>query len=256
MDHQNIARVLDAGITSDGRPYFAMELVKGVPITDMLLAQRYWEDANIAPLRELLDRHRHRNNLKGFEWDYWNRRTHSSLLTLNGHTDRVVSVSFSPDGKQIVSGSADRTAQLWNAETGREQLTLKGHTDTVVSVSFSPDGKRIASGRYDGTVKVWEARPWTAEQRAARQLRRAITPGHVISGKVIFGRTLRGNENIVSNRCAPYRRCKNGSAVLPTPFCYVVLNAGYSTASEYTWHSGNAALSSANPASVTSVPSM
>ncbi len=34
MDHQNIARVLDAGITSDGRPYFAMELVKGMPITE------------------------------------------------------------------------------------------------------------------------------------------------------------------------------------------------------------------------------
>ncbi|MEM6472818.1 MAG: protein kinase [Planctomycetota bacterium] len=34
MDHQNIAKVLDAGVTSDGRPYFAMELVKGVPITE------------------------------------------------------------------------------------------------------------------------------------------------------------------------------------------------------------------------------
>ncbi|MEM7473670.1 MAG: protein kinase [Planctomycetota bacterium] len=34
MDHQNIAKVLDAGITEDGRPYFAMELVKGVPITE------------------------------------------------------------------------------------------------------------------------------------------------------------------------------------------------------------------------------
>ena len=34
MDHQNIAKVLDAGVTEDGRPYFAMELVKGVPITE------------------------------------------------------------------------------------------------------------------------------------------------------------------------------------------------------------------------------
>lgn len=34
MDHQNIARVLDAGITDDGLPYFAMELVKGIPLTD------------------------------------------------------------------------------------------------------------------------------------------------------------------------------------------------------------------------------
>lgn len=34
MDHPNIAKVLDAGVTEDGRPYFAMELVKGVPITE------------------------------------------------------------------------------------------------------------------------------------------------------------------------------------------------------------------------------
>src|SRR5205823_4729905 len=34
MDHPNIAKVLDAGTTASGRPFFVMELVKGVPITD------------------------------------------------------------------------------------------------------------------------------------------------------------------------------------------------------------------------------
>jgi eukaryotic-like serine/threonine-protein kinase len=34
MDHPNIAKVLDAGATESGRPYFVMELVKGVPITE------------------------------------------------------------------------------------------------------------------------------------------------------------------------------------------------------------------------------
>src|SRR4051794_28791394 len=34
MDHPNIARVLEAGATESGRPYFVMELVKGVPITE------------------------------------------------------------------------------------------------------------------------------------------------------------------------------------------------------------------------------
>ena len=36
MDHPNIAKVLDAGTTDTGRPYFVMELVKGVPITEVL----------------------------------------------------------------------------------------------------------------------------------------------------------------------------------------------------------------------------
>jgi serine/threonine protein kinase/tetratricopeptide (TPR) repeat protein len=48
MDHQNIARVLDAGATSTGRPYFAMELVRGVPITDYC-------DQNRLAVRERLE---------------------------------------------------------------------------------------------------------------------------------------------------------------------------------------------------------
>jgi WD40 repeat protein len=65
-------------------------------------------------------------------------------------------VSFSPDGKRIVSGSSDNTLKVWDAQTGQETLTLKGHYDRVLSVSFSPDGKRIVSGSYDKTLKVWD----------------------------------------------------------------------------------------------------
>ena len=43
MDHPNIARVLDAGTTDAGRPYFVMELVKGVPITE------YCDEAQLSP---------------------------------------------------------------------------------------------------------------------------------------------------------------------------------------------------------------
>ena len=77
-------------------------------------------------------------------------------LTLKGHLSRVTSVSFSPDGKRIVSGSWDETLKIWDVKTGQEMLTLKGHSDRVKSVSFSPDGKRIVSGSRDGTVKVWD----------------------------------------------------------------------------------------------------
>src|SRR5262249_51105903 len=40
MDHPNIAKVLDAGLTADGRPFFVMDLVKGVPITEFCDARR------------------------------------------------------------------------------------------------------------------------------------------------------------------------------------------------------------------------
>ncbi|CAG8976165.1 hypothetical protein HYALB_00010035 [Hymenoscyphus albidus] len=86
---------------------------------------------------------------------YWN----AMLQTLEGHTDWVSSVAFSPDGKQIVSGSGDRTVRRWDAATGQQLLpALEGHTDWVItSVAFSPDGKQIVSGSWDRTVRRWDA---------------------------------------------------------------------------------------------------
>jgi WD40 repeat protein len=58
----------------------------------------------------------------------------------------VSSIAFSPDGKQIVSGSWDKTVRRWDAATGEQLLlALEGHTDRVSSVAFSPDGKHIST---------------------------------------------------------------------------------------------------------------
>jgi WD40 repeat protein len=77
-------------------------------------------------------------------------------LTLKVHSEIVLSVSFSPDGKRIVSGGWDKTVKVWDAQAGQETLTLKGHAVEVSSVCFSPDGNRIVSGSYDKTLKVWD----------------------------------------------------------------------------------------------------
>ncbi|HEY9819629.1 MAG TPA: CHAT domain-containing protein, partial [Candidatus Sericytochromatia bacterium] len=76
--------------------------------------------------------------------------------TLGGHTKSVNSVSFSPDGKLLASGSADNTVKLWDTTTGTEIKTLIGHTNPVFAVSFSPNGKLLASGSFDKTVKLWD----------------------------------------------------------------------------------------------------
>jgi formylglycine-generating enzyme required for sulfatase activity len=80
-----------------------------------------------------------------------------TIVILKGHSEEVISVAFSPDGKQIVSGSRDATAKVWDAETGQLSLTLTGHAHIVESVAFSPDGKRIVSGSFDKAMKVWDA---------------------------------------------------------------------------------------------------
>ena len=67
------------------------------------------------------------------------------------------SAAFSPDGKRIVSASADNTVRIWDVETGKEIRKFEKHTDQVNSAAFSPDGKRIVSASDDKTVRIWNA---------------------------------------------------------------------------------------------------
>ena len=72
---------------------------------------------------------------------------------LQGHTDLVNSVAFSPDGRHIVSGSLDQTIQVWDAQTGGQVGNpFQGHTESVNSVAFSPDGRHIVSGSLNQTI--------------------------------------------------------------------------------------------------------
>ncbi|WP_421656040.1 TIR domain-containing protein [Leptothermofonsia sp. ETS-13] len=73
---------------------------------------------------------------------------------LEGHTNRLQSVNFSPDGQLIASASADNTAILWN-RNGQLVKRLTGHQNFVYDVKFSPDGKNIATAASDKTVKIW-----------------------------------------------------------------------------------------------------
>ena len=96
----------------------------------------------------------------GYSYDgdiaLWDAATGQHLKTLSGHTNYVLSVAFSPDGKTLASGSSDNTIRLWDAVTGQHLKTLSGHSENVLSVAFSQDGKILASGSSDNTIRLWE----------------------------------------------------------------------------------------------------
>jgi guanine nucleotide-binding protein subunit beta-2-like 1 protein len=75
------------------------------------------------------------------------------------HTKDVLSVAFSVDNRQIVSGSRDKTIKLWNT-LGECKFTVSegAHTDWVSCVRFSPNVQTptIFSASWDKTVKVWD----------------------------------------------------------------------------------------------------
>ncbi len=87
----------------------------------------------------------------------WEADSGRLVAELKGHQDRVLSASYSPDGRRIVTASLDNTARVWEADSGRLVAELKGHQGSVVSASYSPDGRRIVTASEDKTARVWEA---------------------------------------------------------------------------------------------------
>ncbi|WP_162918413.1 caspase family protein [Taklimakanibacter deserti] len=75
--------------------------------------------------------------------------------TAEGHYGPVYSVTFSPDGRHVLSGGGDGEVILWDIASAKPVQTFRGHMGPVNGVAFS--GERIFSGGGDTTIREWRA---------------------------------------------------------------------------------------------------
>ena len=89
------------------------------------LMQPAWDTGQVGRLRTLLAETEAYPD-RGFEWYYWQRLCHLDQHTLIGHRSDVISVSWSPDGTRLATGSTDGTAKVWDAAGGRRTAHTSG----------------------------------------------------------------------------------------------------------------------------------
>jgi WD40 repeat protein len=78
------------------------------------------------------------------------------VATYEGHSERILALAWSPDGKYLASAGEDRTVLIWEIATGRSVHRYGGHLAPITALAWSPDGKYLASAGEDRTVHVWE----------------------------------------------------------------------------------------------------
>jgi ribosome assembly protein 4 len=96
--------------------------------------------------------------------------------TLPGHTEAVLHVQFSPDGRTLVSGGGDTTVRFWDVATALPKHKVDAterHKDHVLCTAWSPDGTRVASGDKRGWLWVWN--PTTGHGQSMRAHTQWIT---------------------------------------------------------------------------------
>lgn len=106
-------------------------------------------------------------------WDVSNPSQPARTHEFGGHLDAVSAVTFAPDGRSVVTGSADRTIGIWLMDALAQpvrEATIVAQTDSVLALAISSDGRTMATGGPDGAVGLWDLAD------SARPVRTAVVP--------------------------------------------------------------------------------
>ena len=111
----------------------------------------------------------------------WNVQSGRLVRTIRGHEGALFGISFSPDGRRLVTAGWDRWLKLWDIATGRETLSIKtdvGYYDAI----FDPSGERIATSGHESQIRLYDTLT-RSETRGARLSGRTVPAFRSVPGK-------------------------------------------------------------------------
>jgi WD40 repeat protein len=85
----------------------------------------------------------------------WDAKTGTLVANLKGHTREVTCLTWTADGKTLISGSGDSSIRTWNTTTWQQIAVWKGHTSSVYGIAISLNGRILASASRDNTAQLW-----------------------------------------------------------------------------------------------------
>lgn len=86
----------------------------------------------------------------------WDVTTGQMIQEFVGHTQGMMSVDISPDGRLVATAGRDGTARLWEAATGKQLNILTGHENEIAAIRFSPDSSLVATSGDDQIIRLWD----------------------------------------------------------------------------------------------------
>ncbi|RPA76851.1 WD40 repeat-like protein [Ascobolus immersus RN42] len=128
-------------------------------------------------------------SMDSFDIHLWSVQTGQLLDSLAGHEGPVSTLSFTPDGATLASGSWDRSVRVWDIFSRTANSEPFMQTSDVLSVAFRPDSKELAIATLDGNLAFWSIE--TGEQTQLIDGRSDISGGR----KVTDRRTAANNTN-------------------------------------------------------------
>jgi WD40 repeat protein len=146
--------------------------------SQMRLAQTAWETSNVDRVRELLLAHTPKTgqeDLRGFEWYYLWRLTHSELATLQ-HSTAVADVAFAPDGQHLITiegvgygdTKASRTLRIWDTFSGQEKYRVTAQNPDIIGryIAFPTNPQFFVTGGDTSGFSLWD----TATEKLIRRI--------------------------------------------------------------------------------------